>query len=69
MDREPAGKLDDYGQGVMRMIWYFLAGFISGAVGLLMFMRWVFSHVNVLKEVEKNDKRTAGDQGNLDGTV
>ena len=38
------------------MILYFIAGFISGAVGVLMVGR----HLSKKMEMMKNDKRTAG---------
>jgi len=38
------------------MIWYFLAGFVSGVVGTIMFIRHLLRKVTKMKEVEKNDK-------------
>lgn len=44
------------------MIWYFLAGFIAGVVGVLMFLGWwLRSHVKrVTAEEMLNDLRKAG---------
>ena len=38
------------------MIWFFIAGFVSGVVGTIMFIRHLFRKVAKMKEVEKNDK-------------
>ena len=38
------------------MIWYFLAGFVSGVVGTIMYMKHLLNKIRKMKEVEKNDK-------------
>ena len=36
------------------MIWYFLAGFISGAVGMVMFAHWwIHSHATVVRVTDE----------------
>lgn len=51
----------------MEMIWYFLAGFISGIVGTVMFSRWAVTHIII--GGNGNDKRTGTDQKDLDRHV
>lgn len=48
------------------MIWYFLAGMIAGAVGIVWLLDW-YSRKMVHDECE--NKRAGCDSGNMDGSV
>lgn len=54
------------------MIWFFLAGFISGFIGCILFTKWCINHAEMILdvcEVDDDDERSAADQGHMDGTV
>ena len=45
------------------MIWYFLAGFISGAVGVVMFAHWwIHNHATVIR-VTEDDMEEISNEG------
>ena len=55
------------------MVWFFLAGFISGFVGEYLFGKWCAEHIELItmehEEEEDDDKRTGQHPGDMDGSV
>ena len=50
------------------MVWFFLAGFVSGAVGMVMFAHWYMERhiVEVRYEKSEDDNADSGHSGNDD---
>ena len=49
------------------MIWYFLAGFIAGAVGMVKFSSWLVHRLETrIKEVEQHDECSDRSKGSMD---
>ena len=49
------------------MIWYFLAGFIAGAVGIVKFSSWLVHKLESrIKEVEQHDECSDRSKGSMD---
>ena len=73
MGKDTSGVMDDY-RGGRVMIWYFLAGFIAGAVFILMtagpMVDWIRRRfpddVRRAEEAKRHDERSSGDSGHLD---
>lgn len=47
------------------MVWYFLAGFIAGAVGVLKLSQWLID----AGRIDNNDERSTRDQEHMDRDV
>jgi len=47
------------------MLWYFLAGYIAGAVGIIWLSEWLL-HTG---RIGNNDERTSGHKGHMDRDV
>ena len=49
------------------MIWYFLAGFVSGSVGVIKFSGWLVHRLEArMKEVEQHDECPDRPKGSMD---
>ena len=49
------------------MIWYFLAGFVAGAVGVIKFSGWLVHRLEArMKEVDQHDECPDRPKGSMD---